>query len=268
MHDVGCQEKRLRAEAVKASDYNLERDIFLSIPAGRVPYAGVVNKFGANVSSAAGAVEYVWDGGGTYTFPTTATITHVRSAVDSATTQGLVIELQGLDANWNLTVQSATLDGTNSTTEVLLTTALIRIFRIKVTDSAIADQNIWAGATGMAAVTAKAIVTAGNNQTLMAIYTVPAGKTAYITQYYYDYVRDAVRDPDSINFRLWVQDNAKGYEPQLKHEKGIPKQGSPAPHPFKPYFKVTQKSDIYITAAPDAADAYVHAGFDLILLDN
>lgn len=253
---------------MKQSDYNLERDIYLSIPSGRIPYSSSVNKFGANSAVGDGTEEYVWDGGGTYTFPTTATITHVRSAVDSATTQGLVIELQGLDANWTLTVQSATLDGTDSTTEVVLTTALIRIFRIKVTDSAIADQNIWAGATGVAAATAKAIIQAGNNQTLMAIYTVPVGKTAYITQYYYDYVRDSVKDPDSILFKLWVQDNAAGYEPQIKHQKGVPKLSAPPIHPFRPYFKVSQKSDIYVTATPDGADAYCHAGFDLILLDN
>ena len=253
---------------MKASDYNLERDIFLSIPSGRVPYASSVNKFGANSAVGDGTEEYVWDGGGTYTFPTTATITHVRSAVDSAATQGLVIELQGLDANWNLNIQNATLDGTNSTTEVVLTTALIRIFRIKVTAGTVADQNIWVGATGMAAATSKAIVQAGNNQTLMTIYTVPANKTAYMTNYYYDYVRDAVKDPDSILFKLWVQDNNSGYEPQLKHQKGVPKQASPPPHHFKPYFKISQKSDIYITATPDGADAYCHAGFDLILLDN
>lgn len=253
---------------MKQSDYNLERDIFLSIPAGRIPYTGTVNKFGANATSASATVEFVWDGGGTYTFPTTATITHVRSAADSAATQGLTIELQGLDANWDLKVQNATLDGTNSTTEVALTTALIRIFRIKVIDSAVADQNIWAGATGMAAATAKAIVTAGNNQTLMAIYTVPDGYTAYMTSYYCDYVRDAVKDPDSIEFGLWVQDNLKGYEPQLKHLKGIPKQALGFQHQFAPYFKITQRSDVYITALPSGADANVHAGFDLILLEN
>ena len=113
-----------------------------------------------------------------------------------------------------------------------------------------------------------AIISTGNNQTLMAIYTVPAGKTAYMTSYYCDYVRDSVKDPDGVEFRLWVADRDNSYEFQLKHKKGIPKQVGGFQHQFSPYFKINAKHDIMITAEPSGANADVHAGFDLVLVDD
>jgi len=245
-------------------------DTLLDTPAGNIDGYSAVNKFGASSNVADGTEEEVWDGAVAYTWPTSASITHVRSAVDSATTQGMVIEVQGVDTNYDLTVQNATLDGTNSTTEVALTTALRRVFRIKVLDANAADQDIWAGPTGFA--TQQAIVQAGNNQTLMAIYTVPNNKTAYITKYYGTIIGEAGPPavlPDYVLFKLWNRDNANGYAAQLKHQVGVASAGtSIIEHEFKPYVKVTEKTDIYMAALPDGDDAYVSAGFDMILVDD
>mgnify|MGYP001016161993 CR=1 FL=1 len=57
----------------------------------------------------------------------------------------------------------------------------------------------------------------------MAIYTVPAGKTAYMTKYYASIVGDPgppARSPDYSIFRLYVADRANSYAPQLKHAVG------------------------------------------------
>lgn len=249
---------------------NMSKDPMLEIPAGNVNGHSSVNKFGASVSVADGVAEEIWDGAIAYTWPTTASITHVRSAVDSVATQGIVAEVQGLDTNYALVVQPVTLNAVDSTTEVALTTALRRVFRIKITDGTVADEDIWAGPTGFA--TQQAIVTAGNNQTLMAIYSVPADKTAYITNYYGSIIGDAgppATIPDFVLFRLWNRDNINGYAPQLKHEHGVAITGdSMLHHAFKPYLKVTEKTDIWLEATPDGDDAYVSAGFDMILVDN
>ena len=242
------------------------------VAAGNVPDVSVVNKFGANSSLATSATETIWDGSTAYTFPTTASITHIRSAVDSATTQGMVVEVQGLDTNWDLTLQNATLDGTNSTTEVALTTALRRVFRMKVLDASAADQNIWVGATGMAEATASGIVQAGNNQTLMAIYTVPAGRSAYVTNYYATLNKASGGGATvGVSIKLWARDNANGYARQIKHIAGIDSAANSAVvHNFEPYFKVTEKSDIFIegTNQSGSVTAEVSAGFDLYLVDD
>jgi len=225
-----------------------------------------VNKFGRNPSIAIGVEEEIWDGSIAYTFPTdTSDITHVRSAVDSATTQGAVIEVQGLDTNWDLVTQTKALDGTDSTTEVLLDTPLIRVFRMKVLDAAVMDQDIWVGDDDFVVAAAKAIITAGNNQTLMAIYTVPAGFNAYMTCYYAHVNPGTNLDPTSMPIKVWAQDNANGYAPQLKHVVGQISGGFQ--HFFTPYQKFGEKTDIYITAQPAGKAADVTAGFDLILVN-
>jgi len=243
-----------------------DSDLMKEIPKGSFSSLSVINKFGSNPNISDGQIWEVWDGGSAYTWPTTDSITHIRSAVDSATTQSVVVEVQGLDTNYDLVIQNVTTDGTDSTTEVALTTALRRVFRMKVLDNSVMDQDLWVGPTGFAS--KQAIIQAGNNQTLMAIYTVPAGCTAYITNYYCDYVRTSAKDPDGIDFHIWFRDNSNGYAPQLKHEKGIPKQAPGFQHFFKPYYKATEKTDIYITGNPNGKPADCHAGFDIILETN
>ena len=244
----------------------------LLIARGLIDGTSQVNKFGENPSITAGTTEDCWDGSITYVFPTTATITHIRQATDQVGTDGgATIELQGLDTNWALTVQTADLDATDTTTEVELTTPLIRIFRKKVLANVVLAADVWSGATGMASATAKSIIQAGNNQTLMAIYTVPAGKTAYMTQYFADNVPTASKVPDSVEFKLWMADRHNGYEFQLKHERAIPKLGDGFIQTFNPYLKITQKTDIKISAKVVGGvgdDGHPHAGFDLILIDN
>ena len=248
------------------------RDYFLELAMGKVSGQTQVNKFGENPSVGVGTTEDVWDGGGTYAFPASAAITHLRQATDQVGTDGnLPVEIQGLDVNWAAVTQTHNLDGTDTTTEVLLGTALRRVFRLKVNGNVVAAADIWVGATGMGAATAKAIIQAGNNQTLMAIYTVPADKTAYITQYYCDNIPDATRHPDSVAFKLWVADRANTYEFQLKHKRGVPHQAPGFNQPFKPYMKITEKSDIKISASVVGGvgeDGNPNAGFDLILVDN
>jgi len=245
------------------------KDPYLEIAKGNVAGHSVINKFGANHEVTNDTTEDVWDGGGTYSFPATATITHIRSAVDSADTRGKTIQVQGLDANWDLVVQEKDTDVSNSTTEIALDTALIRIFRMKVFEDTVLDQDIWAGDDDFVVGDAKAIIQAGHNQTLMAIYTVPNGHTAYMVNYYCDFVPTETKQPDSVEYSVWTADRGTGYEFQLKHKRAIPQGGSGFDHLFKPYFKIPEKTDIKISAECNGGtgdDAHVHAGFDLILV--
>jgi hypothetical protein len=246
--------------------HKLGSDPMLDAAKGIVTGQTCINKFGSNPEVTSNTFEDVWDAGGTYTFPSTADITHIRQAVDQADMQGEDIEVQGLDINWDLVTQSVTLDAANTTTPVALGTPLLRVFRMKVTADVVTDQLVQLRNVGGG--TTYATIQAGFNQTLMAIYSVPANKTAYITNYYCDYVRDAVKDPDGVDYDLLIADRANSYEFQVKHQKGIPKQASGFQHEFQPYLVVTEKSDIKIRSFPSNANANVHAGFDIILVDK
>lgn len=107
-------------------------DIMHDIPLGNVSGSFPVNKFGANVLVTADTIEDIWDGGGTYVYPTTADITHVHQLVDQVNLRGADVEVQGLDINWDLVVQTQQLDAADTSTLVALGTPLLRIFRIKL----------------------------------------------------------------------------------------------------------------------------------------
>ena len=242
-------------------------DLMLEIAKGNVTGHSSINKFGENNDVAGDTYEDIWDGGGNYPYPTTATITHISQATDQVGTDGgATIEVQGLDTNWALVVQTADLDGTDTTTEVALGTALIRVFRMKVLENIILAADVSAVASGGA--TTYATILAGNNQTLMALYTVPAGKSAYMTKYYASFTKSAVRDPAGVGIRLWAADRANSYEFQLKHSIGIQVGSTALEHSFAPYQKFTEKTDIRINAIPLTNAGNISAGFDLILVDN
>ena len=249
--------------------YLSNKDVMLEIPAGNVTGYSSVNKFGENPDITAGTTEDIWSGGGTYVWPTTADITHIRQAVDQAAMRSGTIEVQGLDTDFVLTVQTVDLDATNTTTPVALTTALKRVFRMKVFENVVTDQDIELRNVGGG--TTYAVIAAGYNQTLMALYTIPAGKTGYMTAYYADNVPTASKVPDSVDIDMWMADRANGYEFQIKHMRGITPGNSGFRHEFKPYYKITEKTDIKISAYVNGGvddNGNVHAGFDIILVDN
>ena len=242
------------------------KDYMLEVASGNIAGVSSVNKFGANEDVASGTEEDVWDAGGIYTFPLTADITQIRQSVTQVAMQGATIEVQGLDVNWDLVIQTVDLDAADTTTPMPLDTPLRRVFRMRVLENIVATQNIIATNAGLTVTYAR--ITPTNNQTEMAIYTVPSGYTAYITSYYCDYVKVTGKDPTSIDFYLWMADRANNYAFQIKHSKGIPQNGSGFQHFFQPYFKVTEKTDIKISALSNGAAAHVHAGFDIVLVEN
>ena len=66
-------------------------DLMLSIPRGHEPGMSCINKFGENPLVTKNTTEDVWDGGGTYSFPATADITHISGAVDQVAMRGETI---------------------------------------------------------------------------------------------------------------------------------------------------------------------------------
>jgi hypothetical protein len=236
----------------------------LDLSAGRLPGLSTINKFGRNDTIASGATEVIWDGSSSYTFPATALMTKLSQTTDQGTMQGQTIEVQGLDASWNLVTQTKALNGSDTTTAVTLDTALIRVFRMKVLANVVTTSPVRCH--NDAESVDYAIIGTGNNQTLMAVYTVPNGKTAYMTSFTVTVNPATNLDPTSMPIRIWAKDNDNSYERQLKHVEGII--SGQHVHPFFPYKVFTQKTDIYMDATPTGKDADVSAGFNLILEDN
>jgi hypothetical protein len=244
----------------------INEDFALQLARGEIEGHSVVNKFGQNSAIADGTTEEVWDGSAAYVFPTSAVITKVSQTTDQAALQGGTIEVQGLDANWDLVVQNVDLNASDTETPVTLTTPLIRVFRMKVQENVVSTSPIRAH--NDAENQDYAIIQTGNNQTLMAIYTVPAGHTAYMTRYYTT-IDAGVGNPTSFTVRLWAADRHNGYAKQIKHLASMdPDQAVIWNHPFFPYYRFTQKTDIYLTATPTGAAGNISGGFDLIIIQD
>ncbi len=237
---------------------------FLAITKGDVYGHSVVNNIGRNPLIASGTTAEIWDGLIAYVFPDTALITSISQTADQVAMRGATIEVQGLDTSWNATTQNVTLDAANTTTVVTLTTPLLRVFMAKVQANVVSDSPIRIHNAGETV--DYAIIDIGNNQTLMAIYTVPAGKTAYMTTLFTSINPATNQDPTAMSVRLWARDNANGYAAQVKHIFGLIT--GDHHHTYLPYRAFTEKTDIFIDASPVGKAADVTAGFELILIDD
>lgn len=164
-------------------------DAILDRNAGLIAYQQTVQKFGENDNVGNGAFEDIWPGGGIYPFQTAATALRIRAGgnpQDDSTLGGatgaLAVVVEGLDTNFNeITETIATLGALAS----LPTVALFR----RVNRAYVTDVGTYGGAnvgpieieTAPGAIL-QAVIVAAKGQTQQAIYTVPAGKTGFITR--------------------------------------------------------------------------------------
>lgn len=243
----------------------------LLLAQGLIPKHGFIHKFGEAQNVDDGVDVDIWDGSTistslrTYVFSAAADIDRLSSS-DNGDTQS--IEVQGLDTNWDLVVQTITLTGQTS---VALTTSLRRVFRLKNEGSTDNAGNIYcfvnvattAGVPNTIGNT-RAIIQIGNNQTLMAVYTVPNGKTGYLSRFF---MSNSNRMSQVSDVSLLVRPVGGVF--QLKSRTAIGTDGtSHIQHLYDVPEVVAAKSDIIMEANSSANDGIVSAGFDIILIDD
>jgi len=219
----------------------------IPVASGSVTGHSHINKFGysndiANLST-------IWDGSNIYTYSTSAGAVTVSSSSTDDT--GAVIEVQGLDGDYNLVVQDITIDGTGATN-------LIRVFRARVKTPASGET----GNVGIISVNIggqlRAKILAGKGQTLMAVYTIPAGKTGYLLN-----LTMSVDKNVDVIYKLMAREQGGGFN--IKGQFGT--FGTPIDHNYPIPLVFPEKTDIEIQA--DAGSACGGgATFDLILVDN
>ncbi len=89
----------------------LSPEHFIQIAAGNVHDTSHINKFGYNPSVGL-QYETVHDGSNIYSYPTTAAVASVVGSSDA----GAVIEIQGLDADYNLQTENVTVGSSSANT--------------------------------------------------------------------------------------------------------------------------------------------------------
>mgnify|MGYP003643878706 CR=1 FL=1 len=216
----------------------------------------------------------IWDGANDaltnemqYNYSATAIIDSLVSS-DSGDTQA--IEVQGLDSNYALTTQTITITGQ---TRKALDTNLIRVIRLVNVGSTDIAGNVYcyedtALTAGVPIDTTKirAVIIDGSNQTEMAVYTVPAGKTGYLRQWF----ASSSGAKKTTNYLTKLKARPFGQVFQLKHSSSIA-DAAPYIHSYIEPEAFAEKTDIEMTASitdTGITEAAVSAGFDIVLVDN
>ena len=225
----------------------------IPIAAGEVGGYSHINKFG--YSDDIQNLSTIWDGSNVYTYSSSAGTITVASDAATNGDDGAVIEVQGLDADYNIVVQDITISGSTGTG----TTDLIRVFRARVKTPASGETSNVGDIEIDIDAQLRAKILEGNGQTLMVVYTVPAGKTAYLLN-----LTMSIDKNVDVIYKLMARPYNDGAF-NIKGQFGT--FGSPIDHNYPVPLKFEEKTDIEVRA--EAGNSCGGgATFDLILVDN
>ena len=240
-----------------------EIDFYLSVAKGDFTGYSNVSKFGINSTVGSGGFESIWEGSNAYPWPTAAaTLSVVSASANDASggTGARTVEIQGLDSSWNLLTETITMNGL---TPVVTTGSFLRVFRARVVTAGSLKSNaaqitMSSGGTTLAYITYDTI---GMGQTLMAVYTIPNGKTGYIINLNVSSSKDSEH-----RFRFMTRDNAVTDAAWNVKEYMSARGGFSS---WRKYAinKVTEKTDIDLQVISNSTSA-ASGGFELILIDN
>ena len=152
----------------------------LQVARGQIAFHSTVNIYGVQASVATSYIP-VWENATAYTYPAAATTMHLASSVNTgADKTGTKVLIQGLDSTYAPISETLTLDGT---TAVVTTKSYLRINSMAV--SSITSNTMPTGVItlkDLTDTTTYAQIAAGLGRSQMAIYTVPAGYTLYLSR--------------------------------------------------------------------------------------
>lgn len=227
-----------------------------------------IEKFGMNLDVDSDK-ETIWDGGGIYTYIETAetlTVTSTSVQDNPAGTGARTVEIQGINQAGEVVTETVSMGATT-------TGAFKRVFRVKTLLAGTSGVNEGTiSITSDDTSTVLAIIgvdgtgshAAGRGQTFMAQYTIPTGKTGYITQWTVGCGKqntDAIatlmtRDPDALGDGAWnARDIITVSATTYAKNYNIP-------------IKLNAGDDIEIRAYSSLNNSLVSSTFCVILIDD
>ena len=235
-------------------------DDYLNIARGLVKGTSFVHKFGAVPAMSNGTTGTIWDKNDTVypwsAFDTPGILTIATTAANGSTVttdNGKSVTILGLDENFNEISDTLTISGSTATG----TKTFARVYRAFVTDTApnASQIRVSRGATEVLR------ISIDKAQTLMAIYTVPAGYNGYLCQGVasIQYGGDSTID-------MFVR--YPGGPFRIGHTAEVAGTGMPYHYKFTVPIKLPPKTDIDIRASVRSNNARVTSAFDIILVNK
>lgn len=223
-----------------------------------------VHKFGRQPNNDT-AGDDIWDESGTWAAPTQARLHYVYSSErsDSASGAGArTVQVYGLDANYLETNEIVTLDATATVTTSFSYTMIHRMVVRSAGDS---ENNVGKiKATAKTDGTTTAAISIGNNQTLAAVYQIPANKTGYLKSFGGS-IGKAGGSGKYADFRLLLKPFGEVF--QVKRHWAVGTNGtSMGDFKYVTPLEVSAKSILKIDSVPSADSSDVSGWFELVLI--
>jgi len=239
-------------------------DIYNSInlPAG----FGQIHKFGAVPSMSQNTGGTIWDENDTiYPWATidangvlTVSVVEPNNEASTSTAHdGSSVEIQGLDGDYNLQIETVTISGSSATT----TNNFKRVFRARFIAATGFDPNtkrilIKSGVTTVA----KILEDVG--QTLMSVYTIPAGFTGYLMR-----LDVTAQGTATGTFKLFARPGGVGSF-QVKHTAEVNGVGGPYQLEYPIPQSFPEKTDMDARMLTLSNNGRYTCTFDILLVDN
>ena len=270
----------VNSAAILAALQTIRGESLLAIARGNVSGITHINKFGRNPdidpaasSTAVNIGRTIWDGGiagaVNWLAPTAARIHQIVStdADDDGAPGGAgarTVRVYGLDANFALQQEDVVLNGTSNVATVKTYTMIYRIIVLTAGATGYNEGAITATADSDGTVTAK--ITAQNNQTLMAVYQIPAATKGYMYHYYASLHKTGGAAKFADVFLLSMRDGGVW---RIRDATDLASDGSTYLERNFDVPKVFEAKELIQIVANPSADAQdISAGFDLILVDD
>ena len=233
----------------------------IQVSNGDIDGVGYIEKFGRSSDIPNGDTVTLWDGNTRYDYVDTATTVTVTSnkSDDAPGGDGAHnVEIQGLDSDYNVVLEDVNVGDISNT-------AFLRVFRVRVKNSGSHGTN-WGDISVTGGGKTLAIIDGGPNngpgvgQTFMCVYTVPAGKTAYLTQWA---VSSGKQNADTLaKFMSRPFDNGSWNTKDI-----VEIQANNYIKDYKVPLKFDEKTDIEVRAYSGTGSTAAST-FNLILIDN
>jgi len=235
---------------------NISEPFYLKVAQGEVSGHTSVHKFGANFDIDVGSSpESIWTYGGLYPWDSLSSpeILYVKSD-NAADTSSIVV--QGLDEDWNAVAETVQMAGT---TPVATSNTFRRVYRMQYNHGYPNQGTITAHVTSGSG-TVVAHIEEQYAQTLMTVYTVPAGYTGYMLN-----LDASLNKGEDGNLRIFqrpfgesfkIAHMAEIYERSYRYDFSVP-------------LKFIEKTDIdFRLAEVETSNTRVTANFDMLLVLN
>lgn len=225
----------------------------IQIAAGRVINTTSIHKFGAVPAMSVNNTGTIWDINDTlYPWSAWNTPGVLTIPAVNASDNGHMITIIGLDQNYNEVSETLTVSSSGTTTGTQIFGRVYRAF--DQTGTNVGNINIQRAGTTVARITATLA------QTLMTVYTVPAGYNGYLMQGVCT-VGASADATGNMFVRYFGQNSFR-----IGHSFEVSGTGGQYLYPFQVPILIPEKSDIDVRAIVRSNNARVTAAFDMVLV--